>query len=111
MWDALVTSSAAMRRSSPRKPRHLPVVGLIASLSSLTGCASVPPPASAPPSADAALGRMHATFGCANALQANAKIDHFGEHGRVRGDLMLFGARPARLRMDNVSPFNWPWRR
>jgi hypothetical protein len=48
---------------------------------------------------------MHATFACANAVQASAKIDHFGEEGRVRGDLMLFAARPARLRMDVVSPF------
>ena len=77
----------------------------VGSLSLLVGCARVAPPASAPPSADAALSRMHATFACANALQASAKIDHFGEEGRVRGDLMLFAARPARLRMDVVSPF------
>jgi hypothetical protein len=48
---------------------------------------------------------MRATFACGNAIQASAKIDHFGEHGRVRGDVMLFAARPARLRMDVVSPF------
>jgi hypothetical protein len=48
---------------------------------------------------------MHATFSCGNAVQANAKIDHFGEQGRVRGDLLLFAARPARIRMDAVSPF------
>jgi outer membrane lipoprotein-sorting protein len=71
----------------------------------LLGCANVRPPASAPPNADAALARMHATFACANGLQANAKIDHFGRIGRVRGDLMLFAARPARVRMDIVSPF------
>jgi hypothetical protein len=48
---------------------------------------------------------MHATFACGNAVQASAKIDHFGEHGRVRGDLLLFAARRARIRMDAVSPF------
>jgi hypothetical protein len=48
---------------------------------------------------------MHASFACGNAVQSNAKIDHFGEHGRVRGDLMLYAARPARIRMDVVSPF------
>ncbi len=48
---------------------------------------------------------MHATFACGNAVQANAKIDHFGAQGRVRGDLMLFAARPDRIRMDVVSPF------
>jgi hypothetical protein len=71
----------------------------------VAGCAHVPPPASQPPSADAALGRMRATLACANAIQANAKIDHFGEGGRIRGDVMLFAARPARVRMDVVSPF------
>jgi len=71
----------------------------------LAGCVHVAPPASAPPTADAALSRMHATFTCGNAVQANAKIDHFGEQGRVRGDLMLFAARPDRIRMDVVSPF------
>jgi hypothetical protein len=48
---------------------------------------------------------MRATLACANAIQANAKIDHFGEGGRIRGDVMLFAARPARVRMDVVSPF------
>ncbi len=48
---------------------------------------------------------MHASLACGNAVQATAKIDHFGDHGRVRGELMLFAARPARVRMDVVSPF------
>jgi hypothetical protein len=48
---------------------------------------------------------MRATLGCARAVQASAKIDHFGEGGRIRGDVMLFAARPARVRMDVVSPF------
>jgi hypothetical protein len=48
---------------------------------------------------------MHATFACANAVQASAKIDHFGDAGRIRGDVLLFAARPARIRMDLVSPF------
>jgi hypothetical protein len=73
----------------------------------LTGCARAPiaPPASVPPSGDDALARMHATFACARAVQASAKIDHFGQEGRARGDLLLFAARPARVRMDIVSPF------
>jgi hypothetical protein len=68
-------------------------------------CARVAPPPSAPPTADAALARMRETLSCGVAVQATAKIDHFGEHGRVRGDLMLFVARPARIRMDVVSSF------
>ena len=79
--------------------------GWLAGLVVCTGCARMAPPASAPPTADAALARMHATFACANAVQANARFDHFGERGRFRGDLLLFAERPARIRMDVVSPF------
>jgi hypothetical protein len=69
------------------------------------GCAGAAPPPSSPPTADAALVRMHATFACGNGIQGNAKFDLFGEHGRGRGDLMLFAARPALIRLDIVSPF------
>jgi outer membrane lipoprotein-sorting protein len=73
----------------------------------LPGClhADILAPASSPPDADAVLARMHASFACASAVQASAKVDHYGEHGRVRGELMLFAARPARVRLDVVSPF------
>jgi len=81
-----------------RLPGFFALIGLV-------GCAHIAPPASSPPTADAALARMHATFGCGIAIQANAKIDHFGDAGRIRGDVLLFAARPARLRMDVVSPF------
>jgi hypothetical protein len=70
-----------------------------------SACVRVAPPASAPPTADDALARMHASLSCGNAVQATAKIDHFGEQGRVRGDVMLFAARPASVRLDVVSPF------
>jgi hypothetical protein len=101
--------------NSPRRPhsvsRARPVRRLLGGAPAfvvpwiLGGCAHVAPPASQPPSAAAALDRMRATMACANAIQANAKIDHFGEGGRIRGDVMLFAARPARVRMDVVSPF------
>src|ERR1700704_5334076 len=89
-----------------RRPRF-PLGSLVTAFPLLAGCAGarLAPPPSPPPSADAALARMHATFACGNAIQASAKIDHFGEHGRVRGDLLLFAARPAGIRMDVVSPF------
>ncbi|HXN30211.1 MAG TPA: hypothetical protein VN894_00055, partial [Polyangiaceae bacterium] len=69
------------------------------------GCAGRTPPPSSPPTADAALARMHATFACGSGIQGNAKFDLFGEHGRGRGDLMLFAERPALIRLDIVSPF------
>jgi hypothetical protein len=78
-------------------------LGALAILSS--ACVRIAPPASAPPTADDALARMRASVACGNAIQATAKIDHFGENGRIRGEVMLFAARPARIRMDVVSPF------
>jgi outer membrane lipoprotein-sorting protein len=70
----------------------------------LTGC-PVAPPASQIPSAQSALDRIRATGACGTGVQAAAKIDHFGEQGRVRGDLLMFVSEPARIRMDIVSPF------
>jgi len=71
----------------------------------LAGCAAVPPPASALPDAAAAIARLRATGDCEVALKAKAKIDHFGERGRVKGDLYMFAAVPDRLRLDAISPF------
>jgi hypothetical protein len=83
-----------------RAPVPLPLL-----LAVLAACANVPPPASQLPNAAAAIDRLRATARSCVALQASAKIDHFGDQGRVRGDLLMFAAVPARLRMDIVSPF------
>ncbi len=48
---------------------------------------------------------MRATASCGTGVQAVAKLDHSGERGRIRGDLLLIVSRPARIRMDVVSPF------
>jgi hypothetical protein len=69
----------------------------------LTGCGAVPPPRSVFPDADAALGRMRATYACANGVQGEAKIDHFSPKGRVRGDVYLTAVVPDRVRFDVVS--------
>jgi hypothetical protein len=68
-------------------------------------CGSVPPPRSVLPDAASAIHRLRATGECETSLKAKAKIDHFGERGRVRGDLYMFAAVPARLRLDIISPF------
>lgn len=90
-------------------PSWLPVLSLSAATlaaACLSACAAhVAPPFSAPPTAGAALARMRATFSCGNGIQASAKVDHFGDRGRARGDVMLFAARPSRVRMDIVSSF------
>jgi hypothetical protein len=78
--------------------------GIAAAALVLGGCFASPP-ASQMPTATAALDRLRETGKCGTALQAGAKIDHFGKQGRIRGDLLMFAATPASLRMDIVSPF------
>lgn len=71
----------------------------------LVACGTAPP-ASQVPDARAALDRLHRTQECGLGVQAAAKIDHFGERGRVRGDLLMYAVWPARLRMDVIGPMN-----
>lgn len=68
------------------------------------GC-TTPPPASQFPNAQAALDRMRATTSCSRALTSDAKIDYFGEAGRIRGSVLYVVAVPDKLRLDVVSPF------
>jgi hypothetical protein len=68
----------------------------------LAACGAAPP-RSRFPDADAALGRMRATYACANGVQGEAKIDHFSPKGRVRGDLTLTAVVPDRVRFDVIS--------
>lgn len=64
-----------------------------------------PPPASQFPDAAAALSQMKETYACANGIQGEGKLDHVGEAGRVRGDVLLFAINPARVRIDVISSF------
>ena len=67
------------------------------------GCSAVP--RSRFPTGDAALERMHATYECSRGVGGEAKLDYFGEEGRVRGDLLYLAVLPEQLRMDVYSPF------
>lgn len=70
----------------------------------LAACTTSPPPSQLP-NAQAAIDRMRATSSCGNAIQADAKLDHFSsETGRIRTELLFIAARPARLRMDALAP-------
>lgn len=80
-------------------------LGVLLALLSITGCPGPNRPASAFPTADDALGRMHATYSCANGIQGDSKIDHRNPQGRIRGDLYLFAINPDLVRFDVVSPF------
>lgn len=84
------------------RPRTLLLAAAFGSL--LAGC-GVAPPASQFPNGQAALDRMKASYDCAWSLQANAKLDHKSDQGRLRGNLLFFAAEPASVRFDVVSPF------
>ncbi|MFO0678125.1 MAG: DUF4292 domain-containing protein [Polyangiaceae bacterium] len=86
-------------------PRPIASAFLVLASSLLVGCPNVAPPVHAPPSAEALLVRMKEERKDCLGVQANAKLDHFGSQGRFRGDVSMFAARPARVRMDIVSPF------
>jgi hypothetical protein len=75
------------------------------SVAALAGCGT-PPPASQVPDARAALQRLHASQDCGLGIHAEAKIDHFGQGGRVRGDLYAFAIWPDRIKMDVMGPVN-----
>ena len=48
---------------------------------------------------------MRSAQSCSRALSSDAKIDYFGEAGRLRGSLLYVVALPDKLRLDVVSPF------
>lgn len=70
----------------------------------LGGCTRSPPPSQFP-SAQDALARMHATYACSRGIQGEAKLDYFGEQGRVRGNVLYMSMLPDSLRFDVFSPF------
>lgn len=89
--------------SRARSSASVVVVAATSMLGAL-GCPSAKPPPSQFPSAADALARMKATYACERGVHGEAKIAHYTDKGRVRGDLLLYAVRPASLRLDLVSP-------
>ena len=81
---------------------RLHFAAIIAAMS--TACCVSPPRSQFPTAADA-LNVMKKQYACANGIQGDGKIDHFGTQGRVRGEVLLFAINPARVRVDVISPF------
>jgi hypothetical protein len=73
-------------------------------LFALSGCVRDPPPSQFP-NARAALDRMKATYACSRGIRAEAKVDYFGDMGRVRGNVLYMGMMPDKVRFDIFSPF------
>jgi hypothetical protein len=67
-------------------------------------CSRAAPPSQFPTAEDA-IGRMRATYACSRGVTGDAKVDYFGERGRVRGSMLFVTSRPERVRFDVVSPF------
>ncbi len=76
----------------------------------LVGGCGLPPPPSQLPSATAAIDRMRATLAPCSGVQAGATFEVSRSYamvfsGSLRGDVLLYAASPARVRMDLVSSF------
>jgi hypothetical protein len=52
-----------------------------------------------------AIDAVRRTYACSHGIQAESKVDYFGEQGRVRGNALFITAREERVRFDVFSPF------
>lgn len=69
------------------------------------GCASVPRPARPFTDPVAAL-RLHQRIReRVHSIRAEARVDQWGEKGRIRGTVLMFVERPARVRFDAMTQF------
>jgi hypothetical protein len=68
------------------------------------GCQRTPPPSQFPSAADA-LARMHETYRCSRGISAEAKLDYFGDEGRVKGNVLYMASLPDSVRFDVYSQF------
>ncbi len=66
------------------------------------GCSKPPP--SQFPSADDALGRMHASYDCAVGVRGTAKVDLVTKKGRVKTSVDLTAVTPSSIRFDVTTP-------
>jgi hypothetical protein len=48
---------------------------------------------------------MRQSHACSRSVTGEAKLDYFGDSGRVRGSLYYVAALPDRVRLDVISPF------
>lgn len=89
-------------RPSARQLAVLPGLVLICGLSA---CGPKNPPKFPFESADAALAAFDESRTAARSLRAEAKVEQWGEDGRIRGTVMMFVERPDRVRFDAMTQF------
>ena len=73
--------------------------------SAALGCGSLPPPKSAPPSAELALSSLRHDHGCGTAARAEAVLTLVSPTASFRGDANLLVAHLARLRLEVQTTF------
>jgi hypothetical protein len=81
--------------------RSLAVVCLIA----LAGCSSALRPAQMHSDPLRMLALHHAMRERVQSIQAEARVDQRGEEGRIKGTVLMFVQRPARVRFDAMTQF------
>ena len=79
---------------------------LACALLAASGCAgAIPPPADAYSDGRELLVRHRESREQLNRLQAEARVDQRGREGRVKGSVLMFVERPARVRLDVMTQF------
>lgn len=76
---------------------------LLSFLTLALGCQRAAPPSQFP-TARALISKVQSEQECSRGLVGEAKIDYFGDEGRVRADALYVLARPSRIRFDVLSP-------
>jgi hypothetical protein len=64
---------------------------------SCAGCGGAAPPPSQFPTADDALGRMHACYDCALGVRASVKVDNLSPEGRIKGSVEFTAVVPDKI--------------
>ena len=77
--------------------QHLSSKTAAALAATLVAACGLPPPPSQFPSADEALGRMHATYDCALGVRGSAKVDNLSPKGRIKGDVDFTAVVPENV--------------
>lgn len=91
----------------------LTVSALLVAAGALTGCPAKPKPVIDPvgevlPSPSALLARISTAAQSRRSLRALGRVTYFGEEGRVRLNVVEVVERPARFRIETISPLEQP---
>jgi hypothetical protein len=74
-------------------------------VASLLGCASVPRPKQPFTDANQILGLHQLASERVRSIRAEARVDQRGSRGRIKGTVLMFVQRPARVRLDAMTQF------